>query len=39
MLAVIIPLAALSLIAIGAAVRALLTDGHRQVPTDPRRLP
>jgi len=32
-------LAALSVWAITSTVTALRTDGYRQVPTDPRRLP
>ena len=26
-------------VSVGATIHALVTDGHRQVPTDPRRLP
>lgn len=26
-------------LSVGATVHALITDGHRQVPTDPSRLP
>jgi len=34
-----IVLALVVVVSVGATVRALLTDGYRQVPTDPNRLP
>jgi len=34
-----IVLALVVVVSVGATVRALFTDGYRQVPTDPNRLP
>lgn len=39
MLIFFIFLALVVVLAVGATIHALVTDGHRQVPTDPSRLP